>query len=154
VVCAVLGLVEHDGGPVVGLVLLERARRARRLGRQIVGLGVHGDVERVSTDDLVQVWRVGLAGVDQRVDTVDDELGAREAQHVELGRGILRQQRGGSEGCQLHRGKLRRALFFRGEQIDLIDSLGMGLNGRWLAFLVGEGKRKGRQKVAQRKNFK
>lgn len=68
---------------------------------------VHGDVERVASDDLVQVRRVGHARVHQGVDAVDDELGAREAQHVELRRGVLRQQHGGSEGCQLHREDLR-----------------------------------------------
>jgi hypothetical protein len=99
----VLGLVEHDGGPVVGLVLLERARSARR-GFEVVRGRIHGDVERVPTNDLVQVRRVSLARIDEGVDAVDDELRAREAQHV-LGYGALRQQRGGNDGCQLHRGE-------------------------------------------------
>lgn len=70
-VCSVLGLEEHDGGPVVRLVLLEGAGRA--CGRsQVVSSGVHGDVERVTTDQLVQVRSVRHTGVDQGVDTVDN----------------------------------------------------------------------------------
>lgn len=45
---------------------------------------VHGDVERVAADDLVQVRRVYLSWIDDWIDAVDDELRACEAQHVAL----------------------------------------------------------------------
>jgi hypothetical protein len=55
----------HDGSPVVGLVLLELATRAgRHLGDVVVE--VHGDIESVTTDDLVDVSG-HLARVDQGV---------------------------------------------------------------------------------------
>ena len=97
VVAAVAGLEEHDGGPVVGQVLDEAARRARRLGREVVLADLHGQVERVAADDLVQVGRVADARVDEGVDAVDDELRAREAQHVLGCRAACEQGHGGEE---------------------------------------------------------
>jgi len=90
---AVLGLEEEDGGPVVGHILLEAARRAGRLLDQVMVGRVHGDVEAVAADDLVQMGRVELTRVDDGVGPLDDKLRAREAQHV-LGGRILREQRG------------------------------------------------------------
>lgn len=88
---SVLGLVEHDGGPVVGLVFLECARCTGG-GGQIMDLRVHGDVQGVTTDQLVKMRSVLHAGVDQGVDSVNDQLGACESQHrvSKLGGGILR----------------------------------------------------------------
>lgn len=48
--------IKHRG-PVVGKVFGECARGAARLGDKIVGLGVHGCVERIAADDLVEVRR-------------------------------------------------------------------------------------------------
>ena len=106
VVRAVLVLEEHDGRPVVGLVLGEGARGAGGLAGKIVAIGVHGDVERVTTDDLVKMGREEHARVDDGVDTVDGQLRASKSEHA-LGGGILRQERHGGEGRgQLHLGKL------------------------------------------------
>lgn len=63
-------------------------------------------VEGVTADNLVQVGRGDGAGVDERVDTVDYELGALEAEHggdvdgcwVEGGRFGLVAARGGHGG--------------------------------------------------------
>jgi hypothetical protein len=55
----------HDGGPVVRLVLLELAGRASS-GLGEVGVGVHGDVESITTNDLVDVGG-HTAGVDQAI---------------------------------------------------------------------------------------
>lgn len=53
----------HDGGPVVRLVLLELAGRASgKLGQVVVG--VHGDVEGVTTNDLMDVGG-HTAGINQ-----------------------------------------------------------------------------------------
>ena len=90
----VIALEEHDGGPVVGKVLYKGARGAGGLAHEVMGLWVHGDVERVSADNLVQMGRVEHARVDEGVDAVDDELGAGEAEHV-LARDALRQEGGG-----------------------------------------------------------
>jgi len=99
---AVLGLEEHDGSPVVGKILNEGAGRASGLGGEIVLGGVHGNVERVTTDNLVKMGGVEHAGVDNGVDTVDDELRARESKHV-LASDVLRKERGrGGEGEGLH----------------------------------------------------
>lgn len=42
---------------------------------------VHGGVEGVAADDLVEVGGGDLAGGTERVETVEDELGALEAEH-------------------------------------------------------------------------
>lgn len=97
-VAAVLVVEEHDGGPVVGQVLLEGARRAGRLARQVVRGRVHRDVERVAADNLVQVRRVGHARVDERVGTLDDQLRAGESKHVLRGDILPEQCRGGQRG--------------------------------------------------------
>ena len=49
---AILMLEEHDGRPVVGKVLAECACRA---GALLANVTRHGDVEGISTDDLVDV---------------------------------------------------------------------------------------------------
>lgn len=100
-VLPVLALEEHDGSPVVGKVLHKGARSASRLAHHVVGLRVHGDVERVSADNLVQVRRVEHSRVDEGVDAVDDELGAGETEHV-LARDALCQESGGEERNLLH----------------------------------------------------
>ena len=97
----VLGLKEHDGGPVIGQVLNEAARGAGRSGYEVVSGGVHGQVERVAADDLMEMGRVSLARVDEGIDTVDDELGAGKAQHV-LRCGSICQQGNGGEGSPMH----------------------------------------------------
>lgn len=103
---AVLVLEVHGGGPVVGLVLGVGARRAARAARQVVLAHGHGRLERVATDNLVDVRRVGHAGKDEGVGALDHELGAGEAQHVELGGSIVCQAGDcqGSEGEPSHGG--------------------------------------------------
>ena len=103
-VAAVLVLEEHDGGPVVGLVLGERTRRALG-GLGVVNLGVHGNVESITTDDLVKMGSVLHAGVHEGISSLNNELRAGESQHLRcetLGGGILREERGGSDVGQLH----------------------------------------------------
>lgn len=70
-----------------------------------MSVGVHSDVERVSSNNLVKMGREQHSRVDNRVDTVDGQLGACKSQHG-LGGGILREQRDGGEGCQLHLGRV------------------------------------------------
>ena len=76
---AVLGLEEEVCGPVVGEVLGKAAGGAGGLAGDVAG--GHGHVERVSSDDLVDVRRGDLAGVDQGVETVDNHLSTSESQH-------------------------------------------------------------------------
>lgn len=78
-VCAVLRLEVQVRGPVVGEILRELAGCAGCGVRDVTG--GHGDVEAVSSDDLVDVGRGDLARVDEGVKTVDDDLGAPESQH-------------------------------------------------------------------------
>jgi hypothetical protein len=101
VVGTVLGLEKHDGGPVVGLVLGEAARRARRPLGEVVLDGGHGQVERVAAHDLVEMGRVADAGVDQGIDTVDDELRAGEPQHVLRNSAVGQQRNRRGEGSPL-----------------------------------------------------
>lgn len=49
-------------------------------------VGGHGGVEGVTTNNLVDVRRGDLAGVDKGVDAVDDELGAAESKHGQTAR--------------------------------------------------------------------
>ena len=100
-ICAVLRLEEHDGRPVVGQILLEGAGCAGGLAGQVVSLRIHGDVEGVSSDDLMKMGSVLLARVDDRVNTVDDELRTSKSKHVLCG-SILREERRGGESCPLH----------------------------------------------------
>lgn len=62
---------------------------------------VHGDVEGVTSDDLMQMRGVCLSRIDDRVDTVDDQLGACETQHV-LSRALLSEERHERESRPLH----------------------------------------------------
>lgn len=103
-VLALLVLEEHDSSPVVGEILNEGARRASGLGDEVVLDGVHGDVERVATHNLVKMGGVEHAGVDDRVDTIDNELRAGKPKHGLAGN-ILREDRGrGGDGEVLHCG--------------------------------------------------
>lgn len=70
---SVLVVEEHNSGPVVGLVLDEGARRA---GGKLSGVivGVHGNVEAVATNDLVQMGSVLQSRVDERIRSLDDKL--------------------------------------------------------------------------------
>jgi hypothetical protein len=98
---AVLGLEEHDCSPVVRLVLNEVAACAsRELGWILAG--IHGDVERVTSHDLVEMRSVLYARVDKRICSLNDKLRASETQHV-LSGSILRESRSSEEGGPLHR---------------------------------------------------
>lgn len=44
----------------------------------------HGELEGVASDDLVYMGSICSAGEDKRIGTLNDELRARESQHVEL----------------------------------------------------------------------
>lgn len=66
-------LEEHDRGPVVRLVLVERARCAGGQRGGIVGR-VHSDVEGVTSDNLVKMGSVLHARVDERIRSLNDQL--------------------------------------------------------------------------------
>ena len=70
-------LEEHHSRPVVGEVFREGARRARRLLRDVP---FHGRVEGIAAYDLVQVRRRDAAWLDERVETLDGDGRAAEAQ--------------------------------------------------------------------------
>ena len=76
---AVAGAEVEVRGPVVGEVVAVAACCA---GRVVGNVGQrHRLVESVATDDLVLVRGWDGAGVDQRIDAVDDELVAAEPEH-------------------------------------------------------------------------
>lgn len=56
-----------DCGPVIRCVLGEGAGRAGRLARDIHSGILHGCVEGIAADDLVDMWRSYYAGVHERV---------------------------------------------------------------------------------------
>ena len=104
---AVPGPEVKVGGPVVGEVVRELARGAGGGLGDVTG--GHGGVEAVSSDNLVDVGGGKLTGVDEGVETVNDNLGASESQHgettstTELGRS-LGQRREGEERSPMHFG--------------------------------------------------
>jgi len=99
----VIASLEIDvGGPVVGKVLRVGAAGARRLGWGIQRLGIHGCVERVTTNDLVHVARRQAARVDQGVDAVKGQLRAAKA-HQLLRSGKLRNRPCGAQSLEMHR---------------------------------------------------
>ena len=100
---AVLGaLEEHDGRPVVGEVLGEGARGA---AAALADIALHGGVEGVAAHDLVEMGRRDGAGLDQRVQTLDRQRRAAEA---EGGLGRAREREGERE--RLHLGDLDQAV--------------------------------------------
>lgn len=89
-----VGVLEvHDSRPVVGEVLRELAARAGRLLREVVALR-HGDVERVSSDDLMNVAR-DTSRSDQGVSPLRHQLSTRET-NERIGAG----EHESDEGCQ------------------------------------------------------
>lgn len=66
---------------------------------------VHRGVEGVAPHDLVQVRRGDHAGVDQGVESVDDELRALETQHRHSLAGAMLREERYDEGLPLHRGR-------------------------------------------------
>jgi len=106
---AVVSVEVHVGCPVVGKILRESARCAGRLLGRVVHAGLHGRVERVAANDLVDMGGLQHAGVDEGIETFDDQPVALEAHHGGLGelRGCLvREERRGAGGNHggLHRG--------------------------------------------------
>ena len=78
-VTAIASLKVEVGSPVVGEIFRVAARGA---GGELTDVGVgDSDVESVASDDLVQVRRWELSWVDERVDSIDDQLRAAETQH-------------------------------------------------------------------------
>ena len=71
---AVAGAEEKNGGPIVGQVFGGNTGRAGCRRGHVVCDWIHGDIEGVATDDLVEMGRGSHAGVDERVKAVDDEL--------------------------------------------------------------------------------
>jgi len=69
----------HDSGPVVGEVLREAAGGASSPLRN-VRCGVHGRVEAISSDDLVQMGRRDDAGLDDGVEALDAQSRASKAE--------------------------------------------------------------------------
>jgi hypothetical protein len=66
----------------------------------------YGEVERVSSDDLMRVGRWTHARCDERVGTLDGQLRASESKHV-LRSGRLRQKRASSKSFPVHDGYCR-----------------------------------------------
>lgn len=66
-VAAVAGAEEEGGRPVVGKVLGEGAGGAARFAADVVLRRVHGDVEHVAADDLMDVRGLRAAGEDEAV---------------------------------------------------------------------------------------
>lgn len=98
---SVLRLEEHDCGPVVGFILNKATGSAlRKLGWVLAG--VHGDVESIASHDLMKMRRVLHARVDERISSLNNELGACKSQHV-LSSNVLRECRGGEKSGPLHR---------------------------------------------------
>jgi hypothetical protein len=77
----VLCLEKHHSSPVVRFILDEAAGSALRKLRGVV-CGVHGDVEGVTSDDLMKMRCVLHAGVDKRICSFDDKLRASKSQHI------------------------------------------------------------------------
>lgn len=98
---AVFSSEEQNRRPIVGEILLVTARSTRRQFNQIVCGWVHGDVERVAPNDLVQVRREDFTWVYNRVDAVDDELrtceSERDSETVYLRDCGLREKRRGED---------------------------------------------------------
>lgn len=121
-VAPVASLEVQVGGPVVREVVSELAGCAGGMLGDVVG--GHGDVEGVAADNLMDMWRRDLAGVDEGVDTVDDNLGTAKPQH---GRAAATAEL----GCRL--GERRK-----GEERRLCSPPHLGrysecsLGGRWL----------------------
>ena len=68
-VAAVAGAEEEGGRPVVGKVLGEGAGGAARFVADVVLRRVHGDVEHVAADDLMDVRGLRAAGEDEAAGT-------------------------------------------------------------------------------------
>ena len=78
-------LEEHDGGPVVGEVLGERAGRAGTSVTDVPIRNVHRRVEGISTYDLVEMGRGHYAWLDKGIEALDTQSGTAEPK-VCLGR--------------------------------------------------------------------
>ena len=98
---AVLGLEVSARRPVVAEVLRVGAAGASGLGRGVEDTGRHAGVERVASDDLMDVGAPNNTRIDQGVDPVDGKLGAAEP-HQLLGSGELHHRQGGSERLVQH----------------------------------------------------
>lgn len=72
-VAAILVLEEHNGGPVVGLILLETAGCALGELSRVLGW-VHGDIEGITADDLVKMGSELHARVNQGIRSLNDQL--------------------------------------------------------------------------------
>jgi hypothetical protein len=68
-------------------------------------MGYYGEVEGVSSDDLMGVGGWAHAWADKRVGPFDSELRAGKSKHV-LRRGRLRQKRASSNSVPKHDGRL------------------------------------------------
>jgi hypothetical protein len=99
-VTSVLSLEEHDRSPVVRFILREAARCARGSLGNVVGR-IHGNVERISTDNLMKMRGVLHAGVHKRIGPFNDELRASKSQHI-LSSSILREGSRDEKGGPMH----------------------------------------------------
>ena len=99
----VTGLEVHDGGPVVGQVIGKGAAGASGRVDEVVGRKVHRRLERVASDDLVEMGRRHGAGANEGVKAVDDELRALEPEH---GRDTRRRRDSPRRRCPLANGLL------------------------------------------------
>ena len=90
---SISGLEVEVGRPVVGKILGVATCGARRLLGDICHL--HCSVEGITTDNLMQMRRGSLAGIDERIDTINGELRAAEPQH---GEAIVTSELGAWEG--------------------------------------------------------
>lgn len=66
----------HGGGPIVGEVLGEGAGSA---GGLVADIASHVGMERIPTDNLVNMGRRSPTRLDKRIETLDCESGASKA---------------------------------------------------------------------------
>lgn len=100
-ISAVPSLEENGSGPVIRKIISGLASRACRELGWVHDFWSHVWYERVAADDLVEMGGWSLAGFDERIEAVDDELGAAEADQC-MAWGDERQR---SEGSEEHVGQ-------------------------------------------------
>lgn len=107
-ISSIFGFEEHDGCPIVRLVLYEAAGCACGCFCE-VDRGIHGDVEGVASYNLVQMWSVLHARIHKRVCTLNDELRACKSQHVLPDSRVSESRHSEDDITPMHLGSVSRA---------------------------------------------